>query len=289
MATLPDHFTTVSIGMPVYNSEKWIKSAIDALLNQTYPNIELIISDNASSDNTQDLCEALARENPCIVYHRNKSNVGVTENYNRVFRASSGKYFKWASGSDLLEPTFIEQCVKYLNANPDVILVSTRTILFDGEPKNGREYEHDISADQEYPGERFLYCIDSMRRNNIMNGVFLREKLALTGLCKNYIASDINMIAELSLYGKLVTLPEFAFYRRDEKQTASSLLSSDEKLEMYKPGTESIMRLQNWRLHIERFWAVLRSSISISEKRKTLHRLSKKMFWARHDLWLDIK
>ena len=82
----------ISIGMPVFNGEKFIAETLDSLLTQTYSDFELIISDNASTDNTEQICRKYASKDPRINYFRNKSNFGAAKNYNRVFKLSSGEY-----------------------------------------------------------------------------------------------------------------------------------------------------------------------------------------------------
>ena len=96
----------VSIGMPVFNGEKYLRESIESILDQTYQNFELIISDNASTDRTQEICLEYARKDNRISYYRNDKNLGGPRNYNRVFELSSAEYFKWAAYDDVLAPEF---------------------------------------------------------------------------------------------------------------------------------------------------------------------------------------
>src|SRR5215213_6401610 len=91
----------VSIGLPVYNGDRFLARSLDSLLAQTMPDFELIISDNASSDGTAEICRAYARRDRRIRCVRNEHNLGVYRNFNRVFQLSSGKYFKWAAADDV--------------------------------------------------------------------------------------------------------------------------------------------------------------------------------------------
>jgi glycosyltransferase involved in cell wall biosynthesis len=87
----------LSIGMPVFNGEKYLKEALDSILAQTYSDFELLISDNASTDRTEQICREYAAKDRRIRYYRNEKNIGAPKNFNRVFELSSGKYFRWAT------------------------------------------------------------------------------------------------------------------------------------------------------------------------------------------------
>src|SRR3712207_6191103 len=108
----------VSIGLPVYNGEKFIREAIDSILNQTFEDFELIISDNASTDETAAICQTYAAQDRRVRYFRNLENIGAAGNHNRVFEAASGKYFKWAAHDDLCGPNFVAECVNVLDRDP---------------------------------------------------------------------------------------------------------------------------------------------------------------------------
>ncbi len=91
----------VSIGLPVYNGENYLEEAIRSILAQTYTHFELIISDNGSTDRTQEICEFYAERDLRIRYYRNKENLGAAWNYNQTFHLAKGKYFKWAAHDDI--------------------------------------------------------------------------------------------------------------------------------------------------------------------------------------------
>src|SRR5690349_812781 len=97
---MPARAPQVSIGLPVYNGEKYLLNAIGSLLKQDFEDFELVISDNASTDKTEAMCHEFAAKDKRIRYHRNETNIGATGNYNRVFRLSNGEFFRWASHDD---------------------------------------------------------------------------------------------------------------------------------------------------------------------------------------------
>jgi glycosyltransferase involved in cell wall biosynthesis len=105
----------VSIGLPVYNGENFIREAIDSILGQIFCDFELIISDNASSDGTEEICRSYAGRDQRVRYYRNEENIGSSGNYTRVFLLAKGKYFKWTAHDDICKPDFIEKCIEVLD------------------------------------------------------------------------------------------------------------------------------------------------------------------------------
>ena len=119
---MPSSNPKVSIGLPVYNGQHYLRQAIESIVNQTYRNFEVIICDNASTDDTPAICAEYAAREPRIRYHRQPQNIGATANFNRTFELASGPYFKWAAHDDVLEPTYLEKCVAVLEQTPDAVL-----------------------------------------------------------------------------------------------------------------------------------------------------------------------
>src|SRR5688572_28453549 len=101
----------VSIGMPVYNAQSWVAESIESILRQTFADFELIISDNASTDRTYEICAGFARSDPRVRLSRHVLNVGAIRNYRAVLASAHGEYFKWASSNDLFAPSFVAKCV----------------------------------------------------------------------------------------------------------------------------------------------------------------------------------
>ena len=117
-----DRIPKVSIGMPVLNGENYIEPAIRSILAQTYSDFELIISDNASQDRTEEICLYYAKKDRRIRYHRNDSNIGAARNFNRTVELAKGQYFKWAAHDDTLAPEYLEKCLEVLEQDESLIL-----------------------------------------------------------------------------------------------------------------------------------------------------------------------
>jgi glycosyltransferase involved in cell wall biosynthesis len=108
----------ISIGLPVYNGERYLGKAIQSILDQSYPDFELIISDNASTDSTGQICRDFAARDNRIRYSRNKENIGAARNHNRVFELASGEFFKWASHDDLYPREMLERFLEIFEKAP---------------------------------------------------------------------------------------------------------------------------------------------------------------------------
>lgn len=97
----------VSIGMPVYNGERFIREALDSLLTQTFSDFELIISDNASTDATESICRIYAEQDPRVRYIRQPENLGALPNFQFVLNEACGEYFMWAACDDMWDRNWI--------------------------------------------------------------------------------------------------------------------------------------------------------------------------------------
>ena len=116
----------LSLGIPVYNGAAYLAQLFDCLRGQTLTDYEAIISDNASTDATEQICRRVAAADPRFRYQRNARNIGAAPNFNRVFEQATGQYFKWTAHDDLLAPTYLERCVAVLDDDPSVRSVTRR-------------------------------------------------------------------------------------------------------------------------------------------------------------------
>jgi len=212
----------VSVGMPVFNGEHFLPQAIVSILGQTFANLELVISDNASTDGTEEICQSYARTDKRVRYFRNSQNLGAAWNYNRVFRLSQGRYFKWAAADDVCSLHYLERCVPILEASSDVVLCYGRTRLIDEQGKALGDYDDRLDLRDDSPAGRFVGFLRSVRECNAVFGVIRRSVLAGTSLIGSYVGSDRWLLGELSLRGEFVEIPEYLFYRRVHPRASSS-------------------------------------------------------------------
>lgn len=211
MTTVP----RLSIGLPVHNGEKYLSESLDALLAQSFTDFELIISDNASTDGTREICRRYAARDPRVRYLRQPRNIGAAPNHDVVLRAARGELFKWASHDDLYDRDLLARCVAALDADPDVILASCYSTVIDAE---GRPTNATVSCpratDSPRAPERFRAQLFALGGDDdygvIRTGVIRR--IPPTG---SYYHADRTLVAELTLHGRFHRVPEALYHRRD--------------------------------------------------------------------------
>ena len=219
------HIPKVSIGMPVYNGEKFIKEAIDSLLNQNFFDFELIISDNASTDNTETICRKYVSQDPRIRYIRQGKNIGPTANFEIVRSAAVGEYFMWHAADDLCEPDCLMVLAEVLEQNPHVVLAICDVknisqggeILFTSDLNNIRLSD---VADRWFairylffrnPTSNIFFSIYGLFRTRVVRMASLNYRSLVTYLA----GSEIPFLAQIALLGQIVSVPrELKIYRR---------------------------------------------------------------------------
>jgi len=260
----------VSIGMAIYNEEKFLRQALDSLLAQDFADFELIISDNASEDATQAISLEYAARDPRVRYHRNETNVGGTENFNRAFRLSSGEYFMWAGGHDVWAPTYLSRCIEVLESDATIVQCNS-----------GAQY---MSQDGKEFGPT-MRQIDTRR-----HGLFVRANLVLwqastfvvyslfrssalrqTRLMCRVSGPDLLLGFELSLLGPTAIVPEPFFFMRDNRGESSRPITraqaNVEFLErLYPRGTTPVGRFGLVKYLVEEMRAVKRAPLSWGQR-----------------------
>src|SRR5690348_15099471 len=114
----------LSIGLPVFNGERYLRAAVESLLQQDFEDFELIISDNASNDKTQELCQEFASRDGRVRYSRAEVNQGAAWNFANVVQLARGAYFKWAAYDDICLPAFLKRCVEALDGAPSSVVAA---------------------------------------------------------------------------------------------------------------------------------------------------------------------
>jgi len=280
----------VSIGVPVYNGERFIRQSVESLLAQTYGDFELVITDNASKDGTEEVCRELVKKDKRVRYVRNDKNLGGPGNFRRVFALCSGEFHKWSTADDFWEPTVIEKCVAVLDREPDVVLCYPKSNIVDASGGLIELYEDSLHLQEDSPRARFIRVVEETRLCHAHLGVIRRAAMKRTSLIGGELASDIRFLAELSLYGKFFVLPEYLFSRRFH-ETASSWergprgIEGEEKENWdlqrayYDPErmTRSGISMNYWRRYGNFLWAVTHAPISLREKAGIYRYIGRKM------------
>lgn len=204
----------VTIGLPVRNGERFLERQIDSLLAQDLGDFELVISDNASSDATEQICRRYAAQDERVRYHRTEVDRGLAWNWNRTFELATTPYFKWAAHDDEHEPTFLSRCVEVLDADPSVVCCHTASVDIDEDGVVLAHYPARTLPASPSPHIRFGDVLRPYPCFQIY-GVIRREALAQTRLHRPVPEIDHVLIAELALLGRLVEVDEPLFRRRE--------------------------------------------------------------------------
>jgi glycosyltransferase involved in cell wall biosynthesis len=206
---------TVSVGLPVYNGERYLGGAIDAILAQGFEDFELIISDNGSTDSTEEICREYARADARVQFFREERNRGLAWNFNRVVELASAPLFKWFSADDLCHPDLLERSAEAMEAiDSQVVLCYPRTLIIDESGEPTRHYEDRLDLRQTRPSQRLAALMSNLRRCNPIFGLMRRERLLESRLMGGYPAADRVLLAELAMIGQFHELPDELFYRR---------------------------------------------------------------------------
>ena len=214
----------VSIGLFVYNGERFIEDALHSILGQTFADFELIISDNASTDRTGKIAQSYALRDSRIRYYRNEKNIGAGRNCRRVYELATGKYFKQAAVDDLLEPDFLRQCVDILERDPGCVLVCAATKEID---ENGifiKNYVTPMRLDSTDPAARFRDMMLIPCWSYQVFGVMRMSALRQIPPQGCYVNADTVLLARMALLGRFHEIPEHLFISRHHRGQSSKTL-----------------------------------------------------------------
>ncbi len=280
----------VSIGLPVYNGQKYLDTAIESILNQTFTDFELIISDNASTDRTREICESYAAKDGRIRYLRNERNIGAGPNYNLVFHQALGEYFKWASHDDICAPEFLEKCVAILDRDPGVVVAFPQMVDIDdeGHTIGTRNISHIPRAERgayPEPHRRFRRLIRTDYTVEEIFGVIRTAILRTTPLILSYTDSDRTLLVELALHGRLEEAPEVLFYHRMHPEMSTMAFKNWEaRTAWFDPSKTGKAVFPLWRQMLEYLRVIRRAPIRAIERLWCLLFMG---IWLR-DFWIHL-
>ncbi len=202
----------VSIGLPTYNGGRKILKAITSIFNQDYENLEVIISDNASTDDTEEICTGLAQRHPDVVkYYRQPVNRGVTANYSYVLEKATGDYFLWIADDDTLAHGILKKYVDFLASNPDYALVAGQVKYWQGNKLV--LVEKDLSLDQRSPYLRVINYYYKVMYGAMVYGM-MNRRLAQSIPLRNRIGDDWHFVASVAFTGKIKHLDMHGYNKK---------------------------------------------------------------------------
>jgi glycosyltransferase involved in cell wall biosynthesis len=208
----------LSVGLPVYNGENYLAESLESLLGQTYENFELIISDNASTDGTADICHRYEKQDSRIRYFRQPRNIGCAPNHNYVIQQARGELFKWVSHDDLYARDLLKRCVDALDEFPHVVLAHSWTATID-DSGAVRAVDYCLATASPSAPERFRSLLVGNGGDDT-DGVVRLNVLRRTQLLGSYHHADRTLAAELGLHGPFYQVPDWMYFRRDHAERA---------------------------------------------------------------------
>jgi glycosyltransferase involved in cell wall biosynthesis len=207
---------TVFVGMPCYNSSRYLSKAIESILSQTFCDFRLVISDNKSTDNSFDIARYYSSMDPRIVAVQHTHNMGAAENFNYLLKQADSKYFMFAGSHDCWSDDYIEKLIVVLQSDEDVVLAFGSTVSID---QVGQAQSLDqtpaINCNEEIPIRRALKIVKSLHSCDMVYGV---HKFATLKSCRTEmkcIGPDNVLLMEIALNGKIKFCADPIFFRRE--------------------------------------------------------------------------
>lgn len=272
----------VSVALPVYNGQQFLATAIESVLGQTLGNLDLIISDNASTDATGEIAARYVQMDRRVRYLRHAHNLGVNRNWNFVAQQARGKYLKWLSASDYLAPELLAACVDCLEADLTAVLCFPHTQQVDAQGRTLGVFSDDFEVRSTDPIERFLEVASRLCINSPMGAGLIRRDIAHAVLpLGNYPGADLVLMAKIALYGCFMLVPEVLFYRRAGDAYSTAQRSPLQIERMYNPDATRPRRLRETRRLLGYFSAALTGPIPLPGRLRGVVAAARNLYWAR--------
>ena len=278
-----------SIGLPVYNGENYIRDAIGSVLEQTFTDFELVISDNASTDRTGDICREAAALDPRVRYVQAAVNHGLARNFNRVFELASARYFLWVSHDDLLAKDYLRRCVEVMERDEGVVLCYANTDHIDATGHLIKKVAHRNDMGSDKPNERFKNIIGLEHQCDAIFGLMRTSVLKTTRLHGPFADSDRVLIAEMGLRGRFQLVPEYLTSRREHAlQVTTRFPGRRDRTLVFNPGLAGKAVYPHAREFREFVAAVNRAGLPLTERLRCYGHLSRWVVAYRRRLYDDL-
>ncbi len=242
----------LSIGVPVYNGADYIEEAIRSHLDQDFEDFELVVSDNCSDDGTPDIVNDIARGDARVTYTRNETNIGGPANFNRLFRLTSGEFFRWAAADDRIEPGYMRAVIDLMNGDPNIVIGHAESLLIDptSEPMmemdqgylGGDGYleairlsppDGDDRFHSPHPHKRIDAVINNNHRNFYIFGTMRRSTMMQTRLHGPFYGGDRTFLVEMAMRGTFRKVPEALFASRSHAKNSGRNALNFEELKQH--------------------------------------------------------
>ena len=261
----------LTVGLPVYNGERFLAESLDSLLGQTYEDFELVISDNASTDGTASICHRYAKQDSRVRYIRQPSNIGCAPNHNFVIRQARGELLKMASHDDLYARDLLKLCIDALDEHPRVVLAHSWSAVIDETSTVTEVVDYPVNTAAATAPERFRSMLfDGWGDDE--GGVVRLETLRKSALHGSYHFSDRTFTAEIALHGPFYMVPDWLYFRRQHAGQGGKNPSVRARCANLDPRRASRLRHPTARLYAEYIWgyvtAIHRALLSPADRQE---------------------
>jgi glycosyltransferase involved in cell wall biosynthesis len=271
----------LTIGMPVYNGERFLAKALDSYLTQSFTDFQILLSDNASTDRTEEIGHEYAARDKRIHYHRNERNMGAGWNFLRVYELATGKYYKQAAHDDFCEPGFLAECIGALEADPEIVVAFTKTRVVDAEGNFLEDYECPLRTDSSDPVVRFADLTLINHRCFPIFGIHRLSALRKLPPMGSFPHADGVLLAQLGLLGRYYESEKRLFINTKHGGQSSWTISSRSRerkfrltsrvgrlpaQEWWDPARKKAITLPEWNIFFQYIQSVSRSPLDFLQK-----------------------
>ena len=279
----------VSIGLPVYNGEAFLKYAVNSILDQTFSDFELLVSDNGSTDSTQEICRHYEALDNRVRYFRYDENRGAAWNFNNVFAMSRGEYFQWAAHDDVYDVCFLEEAVQVLDKNPQVVLCFAGTDFIDEEGNVTRSYEFPIDVNGASTRELFFVYAKGGYVIHEIFGLIRSSQLRRSPLIGRYAGSDKVLLGYLALRGTFHQISRTLFFHREHPgRSIKAAAGAENFTQWFDPSKSGRYAMPFVRRTVENAKTVVKAQIGVREKVQCLLEIGRALSWNRNRMWREI-
>jgi glycosyltransferase involved in cell wall biosynthesis len=262
-----DSHPIITVGLPVYNGGKFLDETISSILCQDVASLELIISDNCSTDNTRSIIERRLSSDDRIKAVFSDKNLGAAWNFNNVLRLARGKYFHWSGYDDLMDVTMLSRCIEALKEVEGSVLAYPHTRIIDLKGSFVKEYDNGMDLRQEGADRRLYQYLRNIGMANPIFGVFPTLTIRQVGGLDSYPSADLVTLARLALLGKIIEIPEPLFSRRiHEKQSWRDVGLYEGFAKWFDTSSSKKIVFTDWRVFRELLLACLRENLPLGQK-----------------------
>jgi glycosyltransferase involved in cell wall biosynthesis len=258
-----------TVAVPVYNGEKYLPAALDSVREQDEPDIEILISDNGSTDATEEICRAAAAEDARIRYVRHEQNRGGRWNFTHLVDLASTPYLTWAAADDVRRPAFVRRCLEvFAESDPATVSVHSRTQIIDAGGLVTEDLnDADLACDEPTPHQRMGHFLRAQAAH-LFYGLHRTDALRRTRGIRPTVGNDLVLLAELACQGPFALVPEQLFLQRRHAEQFSQ--QGQAQVAWHAPSASVRFAFPHTKVSLELVRGVLASGLDAAEKARCL-------------------